>query len=210
MKTKNQNYFRGIFFIWVLCFFLLLAVYLLILRPAQQNSRLLEKRLAEKKQIYDMIIQTEQKQTMNLMRQELDNRKEGLNKYVIEPKKMSDLIFNISQIANEKKVDSFNIKGIETGKSSSSSKSKYITEDYIDVSFETSFINFASILNSLERNAPIVFIDKFSIIRGDDKPAAGKVKMNLAVFVSQKNISSLSGISENSKNKIAELEKVSQ
>lgn len=189
MKTDNQNYFRTLFLVWTICFFLLLSAYLILLKPAQKNSRMLGKQLAEKKQIYDLILQTEQEQTKLQLTREIDGLRDGLHKYVVEPRRMADLIFNISQIANEKKVESFNIKSRETNKGSASRKSNYISEDYIDVSFETTFNNFASILNSLERNEPVVFVDKFSINRSDGKPAAGRVRMNLAVFASQKNIS---------------------
>ncbi|OQA92845.1 MAG: hypothetical protein BWY26_00003 [Elusimicrobia bacterium ADurb.Bin231] len=211
MKTNIQNYYRTVFFICVLCSFLLLAAYLVILRPAQKKCYSLEKKLEEKKQLYEIIVQMEQKHTMDNFKRELVKLRMGLDMYVIEPKRMPDLIFGISRMANEKKVESFDIRGIEVNKGASSSKSKYITEDYIDVSFVTGFPNFALILNSLERNEPLVFIDKFSMIRNDDtKPASGKVKMNLVVFVSKKSISSMAGISENIIKRTAELERISK
>lgn len=186
MKTDYQNHLKSLFFTWTLCFALFLGVYLMLLLPAQKNAEKLGKILAERKQTYELIVQTEQEQTKHQLAQQINILRDGLHRYVAEPGQMADVIFNISQIANQRKVDAFNIKSKETVKNTTSTKFKYISEEYVDLNFETTFNNFASILNSLERNRPVVFVDKFSINRSDDKSLKSEVKMSLAVFVGQK------------------------
>jgi len=91
------------------------------------------------------------------------------------------LTFDISQIANEKKLDSFSIKGKDT--SEKSTDFKYLSENRIDVSFAAAFNQFATFLNALERHWPVIFVDSFKITRSRRAEPDHKVNMNLAVFV---------------------------
>jgi Tfp pilus assembly protein PilO len=105
-----------------------------------------------------------------------------LNDFVIESDDSANLTLDISQIASEKKLDSFMIKTKENRENSAIPDCKYITEDRIDIGFNAGFNQFAAFLNALERHQPVVFIDTFSIARSKQDDSGHKVNMNLAVF----------------------------
>jgi hypothetical protein len=209
MKPNDQYYLKIVSLVWISCLLVFLFVYAMLLRPIQKNNSILEKQLAEKKQICDLIQQLEQEQTRLQLVDRMNRLRDSVNIYAVESGRMPDLIFNISQIANDKKVTSFNIKNRETSKNSNSFNGKYISEDYISVSFETTFDKFAAILNYLERNKPVVFIDKFTIIRSDDKPSENQVQMDLIVFVRKNSVTPAEMIIDSQKNQ-NEMSKVMQ
>jgi len=62
----------------------------------------------------------------------------------------------------------------------------YIYENYIDISFNAGFSQFAALLNALERHWPVVFVDKFTITRSRQDNLERPVTMNLTVFVKKK------------------------
>ena len=98
----------------------------------------------------------------------------------------ANLVFDIGQIAGEKKIDSFSIKtknNKDNRGRSAMPDYKYLCENHMDVSFTGNFNQFAAFLNALERHRPVVFVDTFNITRSEKNDSGNEVNMNLAVFV---------------------------
>ncbi|GAI49604.1 unnamed protein product, partial [marine sediment metagenome] len=108
---------------------------------------------------------------------------ERFKDFVINFDNLANLTFDISQIAKEKRLASFSIKGVETRGGSSIFDSKYLSENHFAVSFTGSFNQFATFLNALERHRPVVFVDKLKITHSRRENSDHKVDMDLAVFV---------------------------
>ena len=93
------------------------------------------------------------------------------------------MTFDISQIANEKKIASFSIKTKDDRRGPAIPKYTYISENHIDVSFTAGFNQFAAFLNALERHRPVIFIDRFEITRSEQDSSGHEASMRLSVFV---------------------------
>ena len=93
------------------------------------------------------------------------------------------MTFDISQIANEKKVASFSSKVKKSRGLSTITDYKYIYEDQIVISFIGDFNQFATFLNALERHRPVIFVDKFSLTRSGQEDSVYKVSLNVAALV---------------------------
>jgi len=88
----------------------------------------------------------------------------------------------IQKIAEEAKLASVKIDPSSGRSIGTFSDCKYVSGHPITVNFEGSFKKFATFLNSLEKNVPVVFINTFSIDKsGEDSDP--KVTMELAVLV---------------------------
>lgn len=185
MKPIYKKYLTKTVLIWAGCFVLFFLVHLLVLAPQKRSRKLVEKQLAEKKQMYDSVLKTTRKETKIQLNEQIEHLRNSLKDFVIDYEDSANLTFDISQIANEKKVTSFSIKNKDkkNHRDSATPDYNYICENHIDVSFTAGFNQFAALLNALERYRPVVFVDKFIITRPKHDHLARQVNMDLAVFV---------------------------
>jgi hypothetical protein len=185
MKLVYRKYFTKAALIWMGCFVLFFFAYMFMLAPQKNSMEQLIKQLEEKKQIYNSALKATQKETQIQLNEQIEHLRDKLKNFVIDFEDSADLTFDISQIANTKEVTSFSI---ETGRKDirrdPTKPNKYIFESYIDISFSTADFNqFAALLNALERHRPVIFVDKFAIIRSPKGDSDRQVNMSLAVFV---------------------------
>jgi len=162
---------------------LFVLVYILVLAPQKSSKRRIEKQLAEKMQMYNSALRATREETKLKSDEEIEYLRTKLGDFAIDSKGLSNLTFDISHIADEKKVDSFGIRTKDKRGSSAVLNCNYVCENHIDVSFTAGFNQFASFLNALERHRPVVFIDMFSIKRSRRADSGHEVNMDMAVFV---------------------------
>ena len=182
-KNIYKKRFRKATLIYAGSMALFLLICVLVLGSQGMEKGRLEKQLTEKKQLLDYAQQAAQQQTMAKLNQKLEDLRNSLGEFVIDSYDASDLTFAISQIAGEQKVDQFSVGGKNKGKDSEIPNCDYLSEWNVDVSFNGSFHQFAALMNALERNHPVIFVDGFSIIRSETSNSNHKAGMSLAVFV---------------------------
>jgi Tfp pilus assembly protein PilO len=154
---------------------------MIVLAPQKKTRKQFENRLAEKEKIYNSALKATEEETKIFLNEQIENLRKKLNSFVINSEDSANLTFDISQIANDKKLDSFSIKGKDPGISAAGFK--YLRENQIDVAFTAAFNQFATFINALERHWPIIFVDNFKITRSRRNEQGHKVNMGLAVFV---------------------------
>ena len=162
---NNKKYLITVGLIWVGCFALFLLAYILVISPQQKRRKNVKQQHDEIKKICDSAINASREETKIKINEEIEKLKKTLKSYVVDYEDSSNLTFDISQIANEKKVNSFSIKMQEGGKGSAGTNFKYIQENEIDIGFAGNFNQFATFLNALERNEPVFLVENFRIIR---------------------------------------------
>ena len=169
--------------IWAACFVVFLLVYVLVLGPQKNRKRRVEGELAEKKQIYESALTASQKETKARLNEHIEHLRNRLKDFVIDFDDSANLTFEISQIADDKKVASFSIKGKDNLTPSGEPDCKYINENHIVISFIGGFNQFATFLNALERHRPVLLVDKFTIARSGQDDSVFRVNLNVAAFV---------------------------
>jgi len=179
----NRKYFMIVALIWAGCFILFVFAYMVVLAPQQKSKKQVENQYAETKQIYDSVVKASQEETKIRLNEEIENLRNQLQDFAVDFEASANLTFDISQIANEKKVDSFSIKTQEDSRGSSGPDLKHLKENRIDISFAGDFTQFATFLNALERHRPVVFVDNFKITRSTTGDSNHRANMRLAVFV---------------------------
>jgi hypothetical protein len=183
MSSVYGKYLTKTAFIWFCCFVLFFFLDMLFMSPQRKNRKQLEKQLVEKKQMYESAIKAAQTETQAQLNEEIEQLRNRLRNFAVDSEDSTNLTFDISQLAAEKAVSSFNIETKKEGDKAQKKSEKNIYESYIDIGFSAmDFSQFAILLNALERHQPVIFVDKFSITRS--KSSSGhSVKMNLAVFI---------------------------
>ena len=170
--------------IWAACLVLFLLAYMFIVRPQKNSKKLVETKLAEKKQVYDSAIRAAKEETKIRLNEQIESLRSRLQDFVADFEDSVNLTFDLSQIAEENKVASFGSKvksnrGIAKKKDSK----KYIQENQINISFNGNFNQFATFLNTLERHRPVIFVDKFIITRSARDESVFLVNLNVISFV---------------------------
>ncbi len=182
IKT-HKKYLTTAGMIWAACFVVFLLAYMLVLGPQKNYKSRIENELAEKKQVYESALRAVQKETKIRLNEQIERLQSRLEDFVIDFEDSADLTFDITQIANEKKVTSFSSKVKKSGGLSTIPDCKYIRENNIVVSFIGNFNQFATFLNALERHRPVIFVDKFAITRLGQDNSVYQVSLNVAALV---------------------------
>lgn len=185
MKLVYKKYLKTTALVWTGTFVACFLVHMFILSPQKQVRMMVKRELEEKKTLCESAQKATLEKTKIELSKQLEDLRNRLDNFAIDFEEAANLTFDISQISNEQSVGSFSITRNKNNdrQSSSSSGLKYLSEDTIKISFTSGFNQFAVILNSLERNQPVVFIDKFTIVRSDQDASEHRVNMDLKVFV---------------------------
>ena len=183
MKSIYGKYLKiGIIF-WVICFFLLLMSYLLVLAPQGKFRRNTERKLDETKRLAQSAREAAEERNKNLLLEQLSKSGDRLKYFVVEQENAANLTFDIGRIKSDIDLNSFSSMFTSSERAVKTDNFKHIIARQISVNFNSSFNKFALFLNTLERNRPVIFIDTFSIIRSAESDSGHKVDMKLAVLV---------------------------
>ena len=182
MKT-HKKYLMTAGIIWAACFAVFLLAYIIMLGPQRNYEKSIENKLTERKLVYESALRAARKETKIRLNEQIERLQSRLEDFVIDFEGSANLTFDISQIANEKKVASFSIKSKDGRGPSTITEAKYIRENHIVISFIGDFNQFAAFLNALEKHRPVLFVDKFSITRSGQDDSVYQVSLNVAAFV---------------------------
>jgi Tfp pilus assembly protein PilO len=186
MNWIYGKYSKTVGMVWAGCLVLFILVYLLVVGPQRKLRQQVEKELAEKKQMYHMVIKAAQAETRTQLNEQIVRLRNRLKDFVSDSEYAANLTFDISEIATAKQVDSFRIKSKDRHAVTVLPDCEYLCENRLTVSFAAAFNQFATFLNALERYQPVVFVDKFKIMRSEQDSSAHKVNMDLAVYIKKR------------------------
>ena len=184
MKRIYAKYLKKAALIWSGCLLVFVLVYLLVIAPQSRNKKHIKKQFAQKMKTYNSVLKMAQHETKLELNGQIENLRDKLKDFVIAAEDSANLTFDISRIADDKKiVPPPSIKSRGLSADSAIPDCEYIQENHIDISFTAGFNQFAAFLNSLERHRPVVFVDRFTITREKSDAEKPEVTMGLAVFV---------------------------
>ncbi len=182
MKTIDKENLKLIAIIWGVTAVLAVAAYNFAVIPQTLNKQSFEKQLADKKNLYEFAQNMADEKKRQQLDSDMEKLRSELDKYVIGFQEASNLTFDISKIATEKKVSSFSIMSNYNSKNKAIKNSKDIYENKIKIKFDSGFNQFAAMLNALERHQPVFFINSFKI-RSVGKTNKKSVDMDISFFM---------------------------
>ena len=177
--------------IWMVSLVLCLMAYVIVLRPQNSSQRRLENTLAEQKQLYASARRAAQEETKIQLNEQIERLRDQLRTFAIDLEDLTDLTFDISQMANQENLASFSVttRGIQRSAGRRSvaagqeSETSHVRENHIDIKFTAGFYQFATFVNALERHRPVLFINQFNISRSNQNGAVFQVSLDVAAFV---------------------------
>jgi len=168
---------------WAACLALFVLAYILILGPQKSNRKSLESTLAEKKDLYEFAQKATKEETKNRLNEQIEGLINRLKGFVVNFEDSANLTFDIKRIANEEDVSSFSIKNNAKQGILEIPDCNSICENHIDISFVAGFKPFATFVNALERNQPVLFVSEFEISRSTKGEPTYQVSLDVAAFV---------------------------
>ncbi|MHC4323213.1 MAG: hypothetical protein ACYSUX_02955 [Planctomycetota bacterium] len=168
---------------WAGCLVLFVLAFIFVLGPQKSGRKRLESALEEKKQHYDLAQKATQEQTKIRLNEEIGGLQETLEGFVVDFEDSDNLTFDIGRIASEEKVTSFSIKSNDKKGLSEIPDCNNICENHIDISFIAGFNQFATFVNALERNQPVLFVNEFTLSRSNKGQLTYQVSLDIAAFV---------------------------
>ena len=168
---------------WAVCLVLFVLAYMFILGPQRSSRKRLENTLKETKQQYEMAQVAAQEQTKIRLNEQIESLQGTIKDFVVDFEDSANLTFDIGQIADEERVNSFSIKSDDKQSVSEIPDCNTICENHIDISFIAGFNQFATFVNALERHQPVLFVNEFTISRSKKGQSNYQVSLDVAAFV---------------------------
>lgn len=187
MTKETKKLITAVLVIWALWFAATGAMYYYMIAPAKQRAAELKQQLQNTAKAVKELEKAKTTQFQQQLEKKVADYKSKVKDFVIGTNKADQLMFNISQIAKDLKVDQFASRDRSRGNYEDISGCDRVKIARIDVEFSSDFIDFARFINYMERNDPIVFIDNFSIGRTATSGREARAQIGLEVLIDSAN-----------------------
>ncbi|MDD5459793.1 MAG: GspMb/PilO family protein, partial [Phycisphaerae bacterium] len=157
---------------------------LLFLGPQAKLKEDLAKQLAQKRESCNFLVEAATDEFQAKQKEQIAKMQADYNTFVVDSDSASNLTLDISRLIDNKTVSSLSITPRRKSGPEELPNCSKICEDSVNLSFNSGFSEFARILNALERNEPVMFVDEFSIERSS-QGAAHKASMDLTFFITK-------------------------
>lgn len=169
--------------VWVATIGLMVYGYIFVLGPQFAEIRELDDQIAASgRELVDARVSLPKRVEADL-REKLSAANEKLSKFIVSPEESFDFTMNINRIAKQSEVSEFSSTHRISDSYGAINECEHIVEGRMHVTFTASFNQFASFINLLERNRPVIFVDSFKIIRSEANDGWHEVDMILTFFV---------------------------
>ena len=163
---------------------LTILMYVFLLLPQKDIIKTVKEDLEDKKQELQSMQNVVTKKSQTELLVHIEDMEKKLSGFVLDFEDTGDLTFDLTKLASQIGVGSFSCSSRRGPQEYEEIYNCYrIGGIYTTINFKSSFNKFARLLNSLERNKPIVLLDKFSIERKLGSKSGHAVEMSLVVFV---------------------------
>jgi Tfp pilus assembly protein PilO len=180
-KIMLKKYLPKIMLVWAGFFFIAVGLYFFVLIPQKDEKKRLSDEYQTLSAQYQEVLRLARGLNKTRMGDDVAKLAEEAGLFIINPTNVSNLTLDISGLSRKFNLSSTIIKNQEERPIQNCSR---IAMNPLHISFYSSFNQFFSLLNNLERHAPIVFIDTFSIKTRQDQPD-NEVTIFVDVFVSK-------------------------
>lgn len=183
-KIKLSQYTIAVIAVWAVAALAVLAGYFFMKLPQDAELDQLRTQCTESqtRADYAQMAAIPESQTKLIERCEESERQ--IETFSTRQDTVTGLVFEIGELADELSLCDFSSKALTVSQYSTVGKSEIITENWLNVEFEGSFDQFVKYVNELERNQPVVFVEKIFFRRGTEGPASNQIKMDLS-FLTQ-------------------------
>lgn len=185
MKVVYARHLKTAILVWAACLMPLLLFHLLVLAPQEKLRMQTEELFTQTKRMAQAAKEAARRENQIKLQELVTHLDDTLKNFVFEEEDTANLTFDIDRISNDIKLDASSITATGSAGIVEIENCNHLSAKYVNVNFTSTFNKFAAFLNALEKNRPVIFIDKFEIIRSRDSNSEHTVDMKLAVLVAK-------------------------
>ena len=185
MKKMYARYLFVVTIMWTGVGLAMVVFYMFLMLPQQRQIVDIENRIAAQIQKQQKLKEASSPENQTHLKNQLTDRRQKLSNFVADFQHSDSLTFAVSEIARELNIDSFASRHVPAVQDKQLEKCTHIGEQRINITYNADFQRFAKMLNTLERNRPVVFVDKFKVERAENGTEEIKTEMELAVFLNR-------------------------
>jgi Tfp pilus assembly protein PilO len=181
-----RKYILAMGIVWAASLVLFAVVYYVVIAPQLKVKNQVLEESTEKQKMFESALTAANEDNKKKLAGEVEELKTRLLNYVSEYEESANLTFSISRIAADKQVSYFTVRTSEQVRGQDALVANNLQENHVEITFASDFLRFASFLNTLERHQPVIFVDRFKVVRGDRSGTPDKVDMTLSYFARKK------------------------
>lgn len=159
--------------------------YLLLYQPQAIELAQVQKQYTESQSELEQARLAARDQTKEKMKQQYEETDRLISEFSTGQEKMTEVVFQIGQIANDLRLAEFSSKNEKKNDQSTVGKSETLDEGWFNVEFFATFNQFAEFINRLERHCPVVFVEEIGFRRGTSQSKGHAVSLRLS-FLAEK------------------------
>ena len=186
--NKYKIYLTGT---WVGCILLIGAGYFVFHLPKKGQLVQVQRQYTESQDQLTIANKATQDDIRQQAEQCFEDTANMINKYSVPQDNITGVVFEIGKIANELGLSEFSSKNQKAQNLSTLGDSKVVSEAWLEVEFESSFLKFAQFVNRLEQETPVVFIEKIVVRRNENSQKNSDVKMELSFLTTESKVNSV-------------------
>jgi len=171
--------------VWAVCVVGIGGGFVLFFQPQKIERTQVQKQFSESQAELEKAQLAAQDQAKEKMKRRCEETSRLISEFSTKPDKMTELVFQVGQIANDLRLTEFSSKNEKRKDQSTVEKSKTLEEAWLNVEFFATFNQFAEFINRLERHCPVVFVEEVSFRRGTTKAKGHAVSLRLS-FLAEK------------------------
>lgn len=171
--------------VWAVSVMLIGAGYGLFYLPQKVELAQVQKQCSESRTELEQARLAAQDQTKEKMKRKSEETSRLISGFSTEYDRMTELVFQIGQIANDLRLAEFSSKNEKKKDQSTVANSKTLDEGWLNVEFFATFNQFAEFINRLERHSPVIFIEEVSFRRGTSSGKGHSASLRLS-FLAEK------------------------
>ncbi len=185
MKYLKNKFFVFAASYWFAALVLITGFYLFVYAPKADVLIQLRADLAQKQKQYEFAKDVQKPENRQKLIDELNSLEQKVDKFSVPDEKSPSLAFSISEAASKLNINDFTSATRRKKENESITMKGYkrLGENRIIVEFESPYYGFASFINQMENNDPVIFIDKFNIKSSGVGKKYHPVTMVLSVLV---------------------------
>jgi len=184
MKSKSKKkFFVRIMLVLGIGLLPSMLGYFLVINPQRESLKIIRDQIKKEDAKLNTTLSAADEDRQNKLKLKLQKLQDQISKFVINPEQVNQLALNVGRTAHKAGLNMFASQGRNERLFNDIPNYEIIGENCVDITFQGSFPQFAAFLNTMERNRPVVYVDKFVITLTNKGPFRNKVNMTLSVLV---------------------------
>ncbi len=182
---RKNKYLMSLAGTWAGCILVIAAGYYMLHVPKKEVLAQVRRQYTESKEQLEIAQMATEPAICEKVKKQCEEATQSISRFSVHQDNVTSVVFEIGKIANELGLSQFSSKNQRAQSYPTVGKDSTITEAWLEVEFDSSFLRFVQFINRLEQGTPVVFIEDIVIRRDENSQNSNQVKMQLSFLTTE-------------------------